>query len=92
MALQYLGVSSITRMGEAFDLATIDPHLRFKRAGRVCDLLVFVRAHARERLVGNAQSHDEVSLVANNTVLTEGEGAPVVRNGCNDRRSLQLLM
>jgi hypothetical protein len=52
MALQYLGVSSITRMGEVFDLATIDPPLRFKRAGRVCDLLVFVRPHARERLVG----------------------------------------
>src|SRR5260370_18492923 len=62
MALQYLGVSSITRMGEVFDLATIHPPLRFKRAGRVCDLLVFVRAHARERLVGNAQSHEEVSL------------------------------
>ena len=81
MALQYLGVSSITRMGEVFDLATIDPPLRFKRAGQVCDLLVFVRAHACERMVGNAQSHDEVSLVANNTVLAEGEGAPVVRNG-----------
>src|SRR6266478_6294289 len=62
MALQYLGVSSITRMGEVFDLATIHSPLRFKRAGRVCDLLVFVRAHARERLVGNAQSHEEVSL------------------------------
>jgi hypothetical protein len=29
---------------------------------------------------------------ANNVVLTEGEGAPVVRNGWNDRRSPQLLM
>jgi hypothetical protein len=81
MALQYLGVSSITRMGEVFDLATIDPPLRFKRAGRVCNLLVFLRAHARERLVGNAQSHDEVSLVANNPVLAEAEGTPVVGNG-----------
>jgi hypothetical protein len=81
MALQYLGVSSITRMGEVFDLATIDPPLRFKQAGRVCDLLAFLRAHERERLVGNAQSHDEVLLVANNTVLAEGESAPVVRNG-----------
>jgi hypothetical protein len=26
-----------------------------------------------ERLIGNAQSNDEVSLVANNIVLTEGE-------------------
>src|SRR5260370_40660534 len=62
MALQYLGVSSITRTGEVFDLGTIHPPLRFKRAGWVCDLLVFVRAHARERLVGNAQSHEQVSL------------------------------
>src|ERR1700730_2845928 len=73
MALQYPGVSSITRMGVVFDSATIHPPLRFKRAGRVCDLLVFVRAHARARLIGNAQSNDEVSLVANNTVLAEGE-------------------
>ena len=29
---------------------------------------------------------------ANNAVLSEGEGAPVVRTGWNDRRSLQLLM
>jgi hypothetical protein len=65
-------------MGEVFDLATIHPPLRFKRAGRVCDLLVFARAHTRERLIGNAQSHDEVSLVASNTVLADDEGAPVV--------------
>src|ERR1700688_1077457 len=80
MALQYPGVSSITRIGVVFDSATIHPPLRFKRSGRGCHLLVFVRAHARARLIGNAQSNDEVSLVANNTVLPEGEGAPVVRN------------
>src|SRR5579872_3051318 len=65
MALQYPGVSSITRMGVVFDSATIHPPLRFKRAGGVCDVLVFVRAHARARLIGNAQSNDEVSLVTN---------------------------
>jgi hypothetical protein len=79
MALQYPCVSSITRMGVVFDSATSHPPLRFKRAGRVCDLLAFVE-RMRERLIGNAQSHDEVSLVANNTVLAKGEGAPVVRN------------
>src|SRR5580704_11649790 len=52
MALQYPGVSSITLMGVIFGFATIHPPLRFNRAGRVCDLLVFVRPHARERLVG----------------------------------------
>src|SRR5882762_4568510 len=62
MALQYLGVSSINRMGEVFDLATIHPPLRFKRAGRVCDLFCFIRSHARQRLVGDAQSHEEISL------------------------------
>src|SRR5271169_4704748 len=62
MALQYPGVSSITRTGVVFNSATIHPPLRFKRAGRVCDLLCLVRAHARQRLVGDAQSHEEISL------------------------------
>src|ERR1700756_1536066 len=62
MALQYPGVSSITCIGDAFGFATILPPLSFKRARRVCDLLFFVRAHARERLVGDAQSHEEISL------------------------------
>ena len=44
MALQYPGVSSITRMGVVFNSATIHPPLRFKRAGRVCDLLFFVKS------------------------------------------------
>ena len=49
-------------MGAVFGLATISPPLNFDRAGRCGDLLVFVRAHAREGLVGNAQSHEEISL------------------------------
>src|SRR6266481_4576446 len=61
-ALQYAGVSSTTRMGAVFGLATISPPLHFDRAGRCGDLLVFVRAHAGEGLVGNAQSHEEISL------------------------------
>src|SRR4029077_20649883 len=52
----------MTRMGVVFGLATIHPPLSFKRAGRVCDLLCFVRSHARQRLVGDAQSHEEISL------------------------------
>src|SRR6266404_6134371 len=62
MALQYPGVSSITCIGDAFGFATILPPLSFKRARRVCDLLCFVRAHARERLVGDAQSYEEIPL------------------------------
>src|SRR5580704_7703392 len=80
-ALQYPGVSSITRIGDAFGFVTIHPPLSFKRAGRVCDFFCFIRSHARQRLVGDSQSHEEISLVANNTVLAEGEGAPVDRNG-----------
>src|SRR6266404_4563080 len=49
-------------MGAVFGLATISPPLNFDRAGRCGDLLVFVRAHAGEGLVGNAQSHEEISL------------------------------
>ena len=81
MALQYPGVSSITRMGVVvFGLATIPPPLSFKRAGRVCDLLCFVRAQARERLLGNPQSPEEISLESppsicrdKNALRSEGE-------------------
>src|ERR1700730_10168901 len=62
MALQYPGVSSITCIGDAFRFATTLPPLSFKRARRVCDLFCFVRAHACERLVGDAQSHEEIPL------------------------------
>jgi len=41
-------------------------------------VIFFVRAHARARLIGNAQSNDQVSLIACNTVGADGEGAPVV--------------
>src|SRR4029077_16037296 len=49
-------------MGTVFGLATISPPLNFDRAVWCGDLLVFVRAHAREGLVRNAQSHEEISL------------------------------
>src|ERR1700730_1468214 len=61
--LQYPGVSSITRMGVVvFGLVTIHPPLRFDRAGRFGDLLFFVRPHACQCLIGDAQSHEEISL------------------------------
>jgi hypothetical protein len=40
----------------------INPPLGFERAGRVCNLLCFVRAHARQGFVRDAQSHEEISF------------------------------